>query len=132
MTRLGIFMILLPALAGCAGEPDGWSRAMEYSWDVATVTVNGAEYRVLEHPNNGPAGGRIMTTPSIGKALEIGVVEGSTHGAKSAAPSIEAHRAAARARLDATGRKACLIEGGHELIKVQFEFVFTCPTAGKS
>ncbi len=126
MRRIGPTVAMLPLLAACAGQPDGWSRAMEYSWDVATVTVDGESWRVLEHPGNGPGGGRIMTTPSFARAAGIGAVQGGTLGVVSGEPPIERHRAAARARLDATDRAACRIVDGYELIKVQYEFVFTC------
>ena len=114
------------AVAGCAGQPDGFSRAMEYSWDVHPVTVEGATFRVLEHPANDKTGGRIMTTPSLGKAAEAGAVQGATLGLADSAPPIERHRAAARLRLDETGRAGCRIVDGYELIKVQYEFVYAC------
>lgn len=126
MRRICPTVAMLPLLVACAGQPDGWSRAMDYSWDVATVTVGGETWRVLEHPGNGPAGGRIMTTPSLTRAAGIGAVQGGTLGLVSDEPPIERHRAAARARLDATDRAACRIVDGYELIKVQYEFVFTC------
>jgi hypothetical protein len=113
-------------LGGCAGKSDGWSRAMEYSWDVHPVEIAGETFRVLELPTNDKKGGRIMTTPSIAKAAESGAVEGATLGLASVEPPIERHRAAARSRLDATGRAACRIVDGYELIKIQYEFVYVC------
>ena len=131
MRRCALVVVAVSVLSGCAGQSGGWSRAMEYSWDVATVDVAGETYRVLEHPGNGAAGGRIMTTPSLGKATEIGMVRGATIGLGSVEPPIERHRAAARARLDATGRAGCRIVEGHELIDTQFEFVFACDPSGE-
>lgn len=116
-------------VAGCAGKPDGFSRALEYGSEVHSIEANGDTFRVLEHPGNDARGGRIMTTPSLGRAAEAGVVQGATFGLADAAPPIERHRAAARARLDGSGRAGCRIVEGYELIKVQYEFVYTCSAA---
>jgi hypothetical protein len=127
--RIFVVPFFALVLSGCAGKPDGFSRAMEYSWEVHRVEVAGETYRVLEHPANDKAGGRIMTTPNFARAAGVGAVQGATLGLADAAPTIEQHRAAARARLDASGRGDCRIVDGYELIKVQYEFVYTCPGA---
>ena len=124
--RLPCVVAITLVTAGCAGQPDGFSRAMEYSWTVHSIEVAGETFRVLEHPANTASGGRIMTTPSLAKAAETGMVQGATLGLANTEPPIERHRAAARARLDGSGRAGCRIADGYELIKVQFEFVYAC------
>ena len=127
--RLIVLSVTILGLAGCAGQPDGMTRALEYTPVAHDVEVGGEAWRVLEHPGNDARGGKIMTTPNLGAAAGIGVAQGLTLGLADVAPAKDTHEAAARRRLDATGRAACRIVAGYELIKVQFEFVYVCDAA---
>lgn len=127
--RLIFIGLTAAALAGCAGQPDGMTRALEYTPVAHDVEVGGEAWRVLEHPGNDARGGKIMTTPNLGAAAGIGVAQGLTLGLADVSPAKEKHEAVARRRLDATGRAACRIVAGYELIKVQFEFVYVCDAA---
>lgn len=80
-------------------------------------------YRVFEHKIDKT----LMTTPSIGKAIGPGVVQGATLGLIEHKELIEGHRAAARQYLDTTGKSGCEIVSGYVIAGPQYEFMYRCP-----
>lgn len=111
-------------VAGCGGRPGGLQDAARYDASSLTkVKMPDDTYRVFEHP----AGDRIMTTTSVGKAAGQGFVSGATLGLANVETPEQGHEAAARRHLDLTGRAACSIRAGYELVRVQYEFLIDCP-----
>jgi len=107
------------AVSACGGRPGGFSDALKYdSKSLTQVAMSDDTYRVFEHPK----GDRLMVTSSIGRSAR----SGATFGALPVSP-LKSHEAAARQHLDQTGRQACQIVSGEELVKPQYEFVFSCP-----
>lgn len=119
MSKIVIWVTLGLIVSGCGGRPGGFSDALKYDAKSLTqVAMSDDTYRVFEHPS----GDRLMVTSSIGRSAR----SGATFGALPVS-SLESHKAAARRHLDQTGRQACQIVSGEELVKPQYEFVFTCP-----
>jgi hypothetical protein len=96
--------------------------AMQYDQKVHQVATADDTYRVFEHPNRD----RLMTTPSMGKVIGRGTVEGATLGIANLATPEQRHEAAARKHLDETGRSHCRITKGYLLVDPQYEFFFDC------
>lgn len=121
-----VLPVLLSALfvAGCGGRPGGLQDALSYdAKSLAHVKMPDDTYRVFEHPG----GAKIMTTTSVGKAAGQGMIEGATFGLADLQTPEQRHEAAARRHLDQTGRAACKLAGGYELVRTQYEFLFECP-----
>jgi len=117
-------LVLCGLLAGCGGRPGGLKDAMAYdSKSLTHVQMKDDNYRIFEHPS----GDRIMTTTSLGKAAGQGFVKGLTYGLADIQTPEQLHEAAARRYLDLTGRAACPIQSGYELVRTQYEFKFSCP-----
>ena len=111
-------------VAGCGGRPGGLQDALRYdAKSLSHVKMPDDTYRVFEHP----AGDRIMTTTSVQKAAGQGFVAGATLGLADVQTPEEGHEAAARHHLDLTGRTACSIKAGYELVRTQYEFLIDCP-----
>ncbi len=111
-------------LSACGGRPGGMKDAMSYdAKSLAHVKMDDDTYRVFEHPNRD----RIMTTTSIGKAAGQGLIRGATWGVANVQTPEQQHEAAARRYLDLTGRDACTIKSGYELVQTQYEFMVDCP-----
>ena len=118
----GLMAILV--LSGCGGRPGGLQDAMRYdAKSLAHVKMPDDTYRVFEHPT----GDRIMTTTSVAAAAGQGFVSGATLGIASVETPEGRHEAAARRHLDLTGRAACAIRNGYELVHTQYEFLIECP-----
>lgn len=120
--KTSILACSLLLLTGCAGRPGGFSEAMKYDQTVHKVQTADGVWRVFEHPS----GTKIMTTPSLDMAFGSGLVQGATLGLAETLPHEQRHEAAARKRLDETGRQHCKITSGYELIKGQYEFTYDC------
>lgn len=128
MKRAILIAIASLSLGGCAGKSGGLSDALSYDSTPNKVTVDGTIWNVFEHPSNTSTGGRLMTAPTIGTAVGIGMVSGFTLGLANAEPAEGSHEAAARTRLDQSERGHCRITKGYELIRAQYEFTFECPS----
>lgn len=113
MKWLGIVSIF--ALVAC-------QAVMEYETTTHTIKMSDDTYRVFEHPKRD----RIMTTPSVGKAVGQSIGEGLTMGVVKPRTPEQLHEAAARRYLDTTGRANCKITRGYLVIDPQYEFYFTC------
>ena len=119
MNKTTMWVTLVLAVSACGGRPGGFSDALKYDAKSLTqVAMSDDTYRVFEHPN----GDRLMVTSSIGRSAR----SGATFGAIPVSP-LKSHEAAARQHLDQTGRQSCQIISGEELVKPQYEFVFSCP-----
>lgn len=118
--RTAIILPLL-AIAGCAGV----STAMQYDQTVHLFVMPDDTYRIFEHPK----GDRIMTTPSMGKAIGQGLAQGATLGIVKMGTPEERQEAAARKYLDETGRAHCVITRGLLVLEPQYEFFFECKAA---
>lgn len=114
-----------PALlmvAGCAG----FDHAMEYSGvEIVMVTTQRADFRVFDKPEES----RMMVTPTIGAAAGQGFLSGLTFGAADTGYPKPWFQEAAEAHLSNTGRAACKIFDGYEIINPQWEFLYRCPGA---
>jgi|GEM_PF-3264566 hypothetical protein len=121
MTGLAALLVL----AGCGGRPGGLQDVLRYDpKSLAHVKMADDTYRVFEHP----AADRIMTTTSVAQAMGQGFIAGATLGIADIQTPEERHEAAARRYLDLTGRAACVIRNGYELVHTQYEFRFDCPS----
>lgn len=124
MRDYALLALGLTVLAGCGGKPGGLQDAMSYdSKSITHVKMSDDTYRVFDHP----AGDRIMTTTSVGKAAQSGFVKGLTYGLADIQTPEGRHEAAARRYLDITGRSSCQIRNGYELVSYQYEFRIECP-----
>jgi len=101
-------------LSACEGK--GLGRAFEFSPDVTSVSMPDGNYRIMEHKTEN----YLMVTTSIATAAAAGVVFGAN------VPEISNFEAAARRRLDDTGRRDCVIDTRGLVVKLQYEFGFTC------
>jgi hypothetical protein len=106
-------------LAGCAGM----SAAMQYSdVEVQNIDANGHSWRIFDKP----AEGRLMITPSVGRAAGIGAVSGSTLGTTDISPTKVDYQLAAQVWLATRHSTSCGITDGYELIRLQWEFKYQC------
>lgn len=107
-------------LSGCGA---GMQQAFTYDISSKTfVQMPDDRYRIFEHPGRD----RIMTTPSLGTAFGQGAARGATLYTVDFNTPQDRHQAAARKHLDDTGRAHCQIISGEELVRTQYEFVFSC------
>ncbi len=121
-----VSLICIAGLAGCASS-SGYGRAMQYKWDYKLVRMPDDTYRVYEHPKEDV----VMTTTSVSTAIGTGVASGAIFGLAQPDTPEHRHEAAARKYLNDTGRARCTITRGYLLIRLQYEFTYSCPgTAG--
>lgn len=114
MMRTRILLVGLAALALPACQ-----SVAQYEATTHSVTMPDDTYRVFEHPKKD----RIMTTPSMSAIIAVG-----PGGNDMVVRDKAKHEAAARKYLDDTGRANCPITSGTEIMKPQFEFMFSCPS----
>ncbi len=76
------FMVLCAGamLTGC-NSTSGVGRAMSYPAKSTAVSFGGESYNVFEHKTDKS----LMTTPSIGKSMAIGVAQTATLGTQNTA-----------------------------------------------
>lgn len=123
MKTFKLFAVLLTALSltGCAST--GLKTAMSYTPKVTPFEFESETWRMFEHPDKN----RIMVTTSIGTAFGAGAVSGLTLGTvRPADPEEKRFERAARAYLDGTERTNCKIDSGYLVVRLQYEFYFTC------
>jgi hypothetical protein len=111
-------------LTGCSST--GMGRAMSYDRTVHQVVMEDDTYRIFEHPTDNT----LMTTPSLATGYGQGLVAGATLGLAASAVQTpeQRHEAAARRRLDTTGRENCQITSGYLVLHGQYEFTYECPS----
>lgn len=118
MTRVIICALLLP-LAGCAGV----SHAMQYAGTtIVRVETDDDVYRIYDKPDEG----RLMITPSIGRAAADGFVRGGTIGIVDSSSPKPFFRNAVEKHFARTGRTQCKITDGYVILHPQWEFTYTC------
>lgn len=118
MVRIGLMLIAGATLAGCAG----FDAALEYTGTPVMSYMNMADtWRIFDKP----AEGRLMITPSLGRAAGNGAVSGLTLGiADTDIPKPE-YQNAVEGWLISTGRM-CKVTDGYKLIRPQWEFKYAC------
>lgn len=109
------------ALAGC----QSMGTMMSYEQKVHLVEMDDDTYRVFDHPTES----KVMTTPSLGRAIGAGMAQGATLGLADTFTPEQRHERAARAHLDRTGRSNCPIVRGYLLAQPQYEFWYECPNS---
>ena len=108
------------ALSGCAGM----SAAMQYSdVQVQDFQADGHPWRIFDKPTEG----RLMITPSIGRAMGDGAVRGLTLGAADTDIPKPEFQSAVQLFLDTKHSTSCAITDGYLLIRPQWEFKYHCP-----
>lgn len=127
MKRFATVCIVLAGLTGCVSSST-MSRVMSYPPTSTTVQMADDAYRVFEHKTDKT----LMTTPSIGKSVGMGVAKGATLGlaSVSAMSPEQKHEAAAHQYLNQTGRSNCKITKGYLLAEPQYEFTYECANNG--
>lgn len=100
------------------------SRMNTYKFPVHHVKMADDTYRVYEHKTDNT----LMVSPSLGKTMTIGAVQGATLGLADTMAPEKRLEAAARQHLVNTGRGGCRITRGYLLQKPLYEFFFECPT----
>lgn len=118
MKKLLIAAICLP-LAGCAGA----SYVMdEYKGiDPVDVKMPDDTYRIFDKPN----AQKVMITPSMETAVEIGAMRGLTWGIGDFDVPKPRFEAAVSKFLSEAGRK-CEIKDGYKVLDIQWEFRYSC------
>lgn len=112
--------VLAVALSGCAGM----DAAMQYNdVQIQEFHANGHPWRIFDKP----AEGRLMITPSIGRAVGEGFLSGLTFGAADTEIPKPEYQAAVAAWLRQKHPGSCIITDGYKLIKPQWEFKYRCP-----
>jgi hypothetical protein len=106
------------ALMGCAGI----NEALQYD-DVPVKTVMNMDgtWRIFDKPREG----RLMITPTYGRAAGKGFVGGLTFGIASTEIPRAEYQAGAESWLVSTSR-ICKVTDGHEIISPQWEFKYSC------
>jgi hypothetical protein len=118
MEKFSAICVALCILSGCAGL----SHAMQYN-DVAVIAFDhaGHGWRIFDKPGEG----RLMITPSIGRAAGVGAATGATFGLANTQIRREEFQGAAEAWLASTQRR-CTVTEGALVIEPQWEFMYTC------
>lgn len=73
-TRKFLIVARLFMLSACSGA--GYAIENYSGVDVQHIQVNGESWRIFDKPNEG----RLMVTPSLGRAASVGAVQGATFG----------------------------------------------------
>lgn len=109
---------LLLVLCGCAG----FDAALQYSGTPVLSYMNMADtWRIFDKP----AEGRLMITPSLGRAVGAGALSGLTLGAADTDIPKPEYQTAVEGWLASTGR-ACDVQDGYKLVRPQWEFKYSC------
>lgn len=126
MQRFATVCVVMATLSGCVSSAS-LSRAMSYPSKTTQIKMADDTYRVFEHSTDKT----LMTTPSIGASVGMGVAKGATLGlaSVSAMSPEQRHEAAAQEYLNQTGRSQCRITKGYLLAEPQYEFTYECPAA---
>lgn len=93
-----------------------------YNQRATIVKMPDETYRLYDHPTDNT----LIVSPSIGRAIGIGIAQGATLGMADAMTPEQKMEAAARQHLANTGRSNCTITSGYLLVKPLYEFSFTC------
>lgn len=119
--RLGTLLaavVLCAALTGCAGM----DAAMDYSGINPThFTFQNATWRIFDKPSEG----RLMITPTLGRAMGEGFLSGLTFGAADTDIPKSEYQRAVEGWLARTQRR-CTVLDGYKLIRPQWEFKYRC------
>jgi hypothetical protein len=108
------------AMTGCTGI----NYAVEnYSGvDVERFEANGQTWRIFDKP----AEGRLMITPTLGKAAAVGAAQGATFGlSRGGASPVQNFEAAANLFIKSRD-KTCQVTSGSLVVNPQYEFFYTC------
>lgn len=108
------------AITGCSGI----NYAVEnYSGvDVERFEANGQTWRIFDNP----AEGRLMITPTLGKAVAVGAAQGATFGlSRGGASPVQNFEAAANLFIKSRD-KTCQVTSGSSVVNPQYEFFYTC------
>ena len=105
-------------LTGCAG----YAAALQYSGTPVVPYMNMADtWRIFDRPQEG----RLMITPSYGRAAGAGLLTGLTLGAADTDIPKPEYQTAVEGWLISTGRM-CRVTDGYKLIRPQWEFKYSC------
>jgi hypothetical protein len=124
MTKLSIKTAIaiagVIAITGCSGI----NYAVEnYSGvDVQRFEANGQTWRIFDKP----AEGRLMITPTLGKAAAVGAAQGATFGlSRGGASPVQSFEAAANLFIKSRD-KTCQVTSGSLVVNPQYEFFYSC------
>ena len=118
--RTGIAIASTIAITGCSGI----NYAVEnYSGvDVERFEANGQTWRIFDKP----AEGRLMITPTLGKAAAVGAAQGATFGlSRGGASPVQNFEAAANLFIKSRDA-SCQVTSGSLVINPQYEFFYSC------
>ena len=118
--KTGIAIASMIVIAGCSGI----NYAVEnYSGvDVERFEANGQTWRIFDKPEEG----RLMITPTLGKAAAVGAAQGATFGLSDGGASpIQYFEAAANLYIKSRD-ESCKVTSGSLVINPQYEFFYTC------
>lgn len=118
--RTSIAVVSVVAITGCSGI----NYAVEnYSGvDVERFEANGQTWRIFDKP----AEGRLMITPSLGKAVAVGAAKGATFGLSGGGASPVQYFEAAANLFIKSRDESCQVKSGSLVINPQYEFFYTC------
>lgn len=120
LRELAVVSVAL-VLSSCATSSET-ARMRSYNQKATIVKMPDETYRLYDHPTDNT----VIVSPSIGRAIGIGVTQGATFGLADAMTPEQKMEAAARQHLANTGRGACSITSGYLLVKPLYEFSYTC------
>lgn len=90
--------------------------------DVEHFEANGQTWRIFDKP----AEGRLMITPSLGKAAAVGAAQGATFGlSRGGANPVQNFEAAANLFIKSRD-KTCQVTSGSLVVNPQYEFFYAC------
>lgn len=107
-------------LSACGGV--GYALENYTGVQVERIEANGETWRILDKPEEG----RLMITPSIGRAAAVGAAQGATFGLSDGGrDTFQEFRAAAATYLG-NGEARCTITNGALVVSPQYEFFYVC------
>lgn len=122
MKRITTFSFLGYAflLSACGGV--GYTLENYTGVQVQRIQANGETWRIFDKPGEG----RLMITPSIGRAASVGAAQGATLGLSDGGrDTVQEFQAAAQAYLE-NRDGSCTITNGALVVSPQYEFFYVC------
>lgn len=121
MRLFALFAGLL--LSGCVSGPAiDYMRAEYAGVEVKSFEMPDGTYRIFDKPQDG----KIMITPSLGRAAGMGMATGATFGAADDSQNLAPYRNEVETYLRSTERGHCRITTGTLLVRPQYEFTYDC------
>jgi len=108
------------AVSACSGA--GYAIENYGGVDVQRIQANGESWRIFDKPEEG----RLMITPTLGRAASVGAVQGATLGMSDGGKDTMAEFESAADAYVKSRNPDCAVTEGALVITPQYEFFYEC------